>query len=211
MKRTIICGVGVALSGLLLAAGWALEPAQAADGASTSPPFLVLNVQKVFAEYKKFTQLSENLKAQLESKEKSLMDMEQQIKAKIEGAKQLTSQEDRDNLQKEVQELKFDFEKSRRDARQEFLTMESDMYASCYADMYTLVEAYCKQHGYYVVLRVQDPDSEDAKSPNKILATLNREVVFAHPNLDLTQVVIDGLNQKYTQAQAQAPGVGNVR
>ena len=200
MRSKLVAGAAL-LSGLMLAIGTVWEPASAADGQAAPTPFLVLNVQKVFADYKKFQASSENLKAQLESKEKQLMDMEQQIKAKADSIPSIQNQGDRDNVQKEIQELKFDFEKTRRDARQEFLTAEADMYATVYAEMFDLVKAYCDKYSYFLVLRVQDPDFKDKSTPNKILQTLNREVIYSHSNLDLTKTIIDALNQKFEQAQ----------
>jgi Skp family chaperone for outer membrane proteins len=211
VKRAVIITSGLALSGLMLVAGMSMQPAKAAEGSSTAPPFLFLNVQQVFTDYKKFQQLSENLKAQLEAKEKQLMDMEQSIKGKADSIAALGNQTDRDNAQKEIQELKFDYEKTRRDARQEFLATEANMYATCYTEMYQLVEAYCQQHNYYVVFRVQEPDSKDKTAPNKILATLNREVIYNHPKLDITKMMVDGLNQQYEKAQARGGDAGAVR
>ncbi len=211
MKRTVLFASGIALSGLMMAAGAVMQPVHA-DGntaATTQPPFLFLNVQKVFADYKKFQVLSENLKTQLETKEKQLMEAEGHIKAKVDSIQQMQNQEDRDNLQKEVQTLKFDYEKTRRDARQEFLTTEADMYATCYSEMYQLVDAYCTKHGYYCVFKIQEADTKDRSSPNKILAVLNREVVFNHAALDVTQIISTGLNQQWEQAQAARPGGAN--
>jgi Skp family chaperone for outer membrane proteins len=207
----MVLTAGLTVSCFFLAAGMAMKPAAAESAGAGTPPFLCLNVQKVFQDYKKFQQLSENLKAKLEAKEKELMDMEQQIKGKADSIQQMQAQADRDNAQKEIQEMKFDYEKSRRDARQEFLTAEADMYATCYAEMYDLVQAYCKQHNYYVVLRLQDAESKDKSTPNKILQTLNREVVYSHPNLDLTQVITEGLNQNFERVQARGAGGGSVR
>ncbi len=130
MKRAVLFTSGLALSGLMVVAGMSMQPAKAAEGASSAPPFLFLNVQAVFTDYKKFQTLSENLKAQLEAKEKQLMDMEQSIKAKNDSIMQLGNQADKDNAAKEMQELKFDYEKTRRDARQEFLATEANMYAT---------------------------------------------------------------------------------
>ncbi len=211
MKRAVLFTSGLALSGLMVVAGMSMQPAKAAEGASSAPPFLFLNVQAVFTDYKKFQTLSENLKAQLEAKEKQLMDMEQSIKAKNDSIMQLGNQADKDNAAKEMQELKFDYEKTRRDARQEFLATEANMYATCYTEMYQLVESYCQQHNYYVVFRVQEPDSKDKTAPNKILATLNREVIYNHPKLDITKMMIDGLNQQYEQAQARGANNNPVR
>ena len=212
MKRTVLFASGIALSGLMMAAGFVMQPVQAAEEAKqTPPPFLFLNVQKVFADYKKFQHLSDSLKNQLEAKEKSLMESEGKIKAMADGIQQMQNQEDRDNAQKQIQELKFDYEKTRRDARQEFLTTEADMYATCYAEMYQLVEAYCTKHGYYCVFKIQDADTKDRSSPNKILAVLNREVVFNHSALDVTQIMSTGLNQQWDQAQARAGGAPNLK
>lgn len=213
MKRTVLFASGIALSGLLLAAGFAMQPvkAEGTAAATTQPPFLFLNVQKVFADYKKFQHLSDNLKSQLEAKEKQLMESESKIKATADGIQQMQNQEDRDNAQKQIQEMKFDYEKTRRDARQEFLTTEADMYATCYAEMYQLVEAYCTKHGYYCVFKIQEADTKDRSSPNKILAVLNREVVFNHSALDVTQIITTGLNQQWEQAQATRGNANPVR
>jgi Skp family chaperone for outer membrane proteins len=211
VKRAVLFTSGLALSGLMVVAGMSMQPAKAAEGASSAPPFLFLNVQQVFTDYKKFQQLSENLKSQLEAKEKQLMDMEQSIKAKADSMNQLGNQADRDNATKEANELKFEYEKTRRDARQEFLATEANMYATCYTEMYQLVESYCQQHNYFVVFRVQEPDSKDKTAPNKILATLNREVIYNHPKLDITKMMVDGLNQQYEQAQARGANNNPVR
>lgn len=215
MKRTIVLAGGLVAAGLLLAAGVALEPvgaqaqAQAAQG--SRPPFLFLDVQKVFTDYKKFQELTANLKKELDEKEKQLVELEQQIKTKGDSAQNLTSQEDRNNLQKEMQLLKLDYDQIRTKARQDFLAKEADIYATVYDEVYAIVKGYCEKYKFIAVFRVQDPESKDRSAPNRIIQTLNREVVFHDSTLDLTKVITDGLNQQWEKTQAANPSATEVR
>lgn len=204
MNRTIVLVAGVLAAGMLLAAGVALEPvgAQAQATASARPPFLFLDVQKVFTDYKKFQDLTADLKKELDEKEKQLVDLEQQIKTKGDSIQNLTSQEDRNNVQKEMQLLKLDYDQIRTKARQDFLAKEADIYATVYDEVYAIVKGYCEKYKFVAVLRVQDAESKDRSAPNRIIQTLNREVVYHDPSLDLTKVITDGLNQQWQQTQA---------
>ena len=212
MKRTYLILGGAAVSGLLLAAGVALEPAAAQQTTQQATPmFLFLDVQKVFSDYKKFQFLTEELKTQLDAKEKQLVEFEQQIKAQADQLPLMTNQADRDEVQKKITELKFEYEKTRRDARQEFLAKEADIYASVYDEVHKIVKGYCEQNRFLAVFRVQDAETKDRSAPNRILQVLNREVVYHDPRYDLTKVITDGLNKTYEGAQAQRPNAPTVR
>ena len=107
---------------------------------------------------------------------------------------QLKIKEDRDRVEREIAEMRFDFEKQRKDLQNSFLSKEAGVYSTCYKDLIDLLGWYCKQQNILIVLR--DRDSGETGNPQAVLQTLNKQVVFCHRNLDLTTVMIDGLNRK---------------
>lgn len=192
MKRWILTGALVAAS-MMLGAGFVMRPVQAQQEQNSGTRVAVVDVNKVFKEYAKFKTLSEELKASIQSKEDELRTIEQNVRAKAQQAQQLRNQADRDRVEKEIADLKFDFEKKRRDYQNEFLKREATIYSSIYKEMSDVVAAIAKHNGIHLVLRLKD--DVDEENPQAVLQTINRQVVYSHEFLDITQVVIESMNK----------------
>lgn len=196
MKRTWQLGAGMAAASMVVA-GLSLEVAgaqqQPTQGQYQGIRLAVLDVSKVFKEYVKFKSLAETFKAELETKEGQLKTDEQQIRAKIESAKDIKSPADRERIEKEVNDLKFAFDRNRQKFRGDLMRKEADMYVTVYKELTDLLSSYCQENGIHLVLRLQDEEKED---PNAVLQMIQRQVVYTHPNLNLTDVIVAGLNQR---------------
>lgn len=194
MRGWVLAGALVSAA-LLVTAGVVMEPVRAdQEAAGGGVRVAVIDVQKVFKGYTKFTTLNSELKAAIDAKETELREIEQNIRSKVQQAQQLTNQKDRDRIEKEVADLKFEFEKNRRDYQAEFLRRESDIYSTIYSEVTDVVEALAKHNGIHLVLRLKDEGEQN--NPQVVLQTIAREVVYAHPNLDITEVVVAELNQR---------------
>lgn len=198
MKKSWLLVGASAIAGMLLGAGFALEPVKAEAEAASGIRVYVLNVNKVFQDYEKFKRLRDGLKGDIEATENQLRASENIIKGKIESLNSLTNAADRDKVEKEVADLKFQFEKDRRKYQAEFLTKEAAIYSTVYKEMTDLVGEYCGKYGIHLVLRLKA--EADESNPQAVLQTLSREVVFHHPNLDLTEAMSTALNQRQTAA-----------
>ena len=197
MKKTWLLAGSLILSSLLIGAGVMFEPAHANQQQWPGVALAIVNVNKVFKSYTKFTRLMDQLKGDIEAKENELRATEKIITGKMASLKSLTQKQDRDNAEKEIAELKFTFEKDRRDLQQSFLQREAQIYSTVYKELTDLLALYCKDYNIHIVLRYRDEG--DAENPQAVLQTLNRQVVYHHPNLDLTKVIIDGMNGSQSQ------------
>lgn len=153
-----------------------------------------LDIDKVFQEYDKFKFLRDSLKKEIEQKETELKDLQTRIQTKIESLKDIRSQVDRDRIEKEVADLRFEFERLKRDSQQYFINREAEVYASIYKEVSDLVKEYCDHNGIHLVLRIKDGAEESG--PQGVLQTITRQVVYHHANLDITQVIYQGLNTR---------------
>ena len=113
MKRTSLFAVAMATAGMLTGTGLMME--QAGAESQQRFPFYVIDVNKTFKGYDKYKALTDAFKAEIDGKEPKLRTTEQMIRTKIEAARQFKKQEDRDRVEKEVNELKFNFDKMKRD------------------------------------------------------------------------------------------------
>lgn len=193
MKRSWLLGaafmaaIGISLLGLRL------DTAQAQSQPNYSGVRVAcIDVGKVFKEYSKYKSLADGLKAEIETKENELKSMEQLVRGKMESMKQINNQADRDRIEKEIADLRFSFEKKRQSYRNDLMRREADMYNTVYKELTDLLNAYCEENAVHLVLRLQD-ESDD---PQAVLAMINRQVVYHHKNLDLTEVIVAGLNQR---------------
>lgn len=157
-----------------------------------------LDVSEVFKNYQKFKSQREVLKSEVESGDDELQQTQQEVQALVDQLKVLTNQNDRDNIEKEINEKKFQFEKRRRNLQQAFIQKEADIYATIYKEVVDLVTRTCEHNGIHIVFRIRE-DMTDAGNPQHILQTINREVVYYQNDLDITQLIIDGLNQKFAK------------
>lgn len=189
-KTGILVGASVAAAGLL-GAGLALSPMQAQDKA---PPVYVINVKKVFDASPRFKAEAESLKAEMQKKEEELRTMSNAVQAKSQQREKFKGQAEREQIDKEINELQFQFAQKQRKFRDELSKAESAAVGSVYRDMSTLLAQYCKENRIYIVMRIDEPTTE-MDDQMKVMTMMNRQVIYNHPNLDLSDVIADGMKQ----------------
>ena len=199
MKGTWLLAGSLILSSVLVGAGMLFEPACAQQQQRPTVPLAVVNVSKVFESYTKYHRLVEGFKADVEAAAQAQRTAETTIKAKMEALKSgsITNKEDRDRIEKEVADLRFEFAKNGRELQQTFAQREAQIIATVYKDLSDLLTWYCEQNGIHVVLRYDDDG--DAPTPQAAYQKHHRQVVYCHPNLDLTAVMIEGMNRQSPQ------------
>lgn len=193
MRGWILAGA-LASTGLLLSAGMVYEPVHAEQEAGGGVRVAVIDVQKAFKGYNKFNTLNDELKASIDAKESELREIESGIRSRVQQGQQLTKQTDRDRIEKEIADLKFEFEKKRRDYQADFLRREADIYSTVYSELTEVVQAIAEHNGIHMVLRLKD--ESEPNNPQAVLQTIAREVVYSHPNLNITEHVVAELNQR---------------
>ena len=189
MTRTgILLGASIAAAGLL-AVGLTMSPVHAQAG---SPPVYVINVKKVFDASPRFKAEAETLKADMQKKEEELRAMQGMVQGKQQQREKFKVAADRENIDKEINELQFQFAQKQRKFREDLAKAESAAVGAVYRDMSALLADYCKSNKIYFVMRLDEPTAE-MPDEMKVMTLMNRQVIYNHPNLDLTDVISEGM------------------
>lgn len=194
MKKNWLFAGALATAGLLWTAGAVLEPVHAQQQQQwPGIRIAVVDIGKVFKDYNKFKEMMDRLKGEVDGKEQELRKQEQEIAALAEQIKTLKDPADQERIAKDGNDKKFNFERNRQKYRDELVQQEAEVYKTCYKELTDLLKTYSNENSIHLVLRVQ----EESDNPQAILQTINRQIVFCHPNLDLTTVMAEGLNQRF--------------
>lgn len=192
MSKNWLYAGAMGAAGILFAAGTVMQPVHAQQQ-YPGIRVAVVDIGKAFKDYDKFKLMMERLKGEVEVKEQELRKAEAEIQSLAEQLQSVKAPADKERIAKEGNDKKFDFERNRQKFREELVAHEADVYKTCYKDLTDLVKQYCSENGIHIVMRIQ----EDADSPQAILQAINRQIVYCHPNLDLTTVMTEGLNQRH--------------
>ncbi len=121
---------------------------------------------------------------------------------------------DAKKIEDRMTQLKAQVEAGRESAEREFALREAEMLATIYKEVQSMVTRVAKHRGITYVLRVSN-DPITSSNPNSAMMAIERTVVVADPQNDLTDEVIRYLNYDYKakggtapKATSAAPAVG---
>ena len=160
----------------------------------------VVHLSKAFDAYEKTKKLDTQLKADTQKKMQAAKGMRDDINTLNQQMEHnMLSAEKRMDIKEklELSKLKYDMFRKRTMAlaeRQQIMHI-SDVYK----DIRSAINAYAKQNGYDLIIRLQPPERE-----HKDIASLEQEinlttVLYAGEKVDITQAVIESLNKAYKQ------------
>jgi Skp family chaperone for outer membrane proteins len=200
MKAGIWLGASIAAAGVL-GAGMLLTPMQAQSQAA--PTVYGINVKKVFDASPRFKAEAEALKAEMQKKEEDLRTLQNAMQAKTQQREKFKAAADREQIDKEINELQFQFTQKQRKYREDLSKAESKAVGDVYREMTALLSQYCKENKIYVVMRL-DEASKEMPEEMQVMTLMNRQMIYLHPNLDLTEVISEGMKQAGGRAAAPA-------
>lgn len=192
MKKTgIWLGASIAAAGVL-GAGMLLSPMQAQDKAA--PTVYGINVKKVFDASPRFKAEAESLKAEMQKKEEDLRTLQNAMQAKAQQREKFKGGAEREQIDKQINDMQFDFKAKQAKYREDLSKAEAAAVGSVYREMSTLLAQYCKENRIYVVMRL-DEATKDMPDEMQVMTLMNRQMIYIHPNLDLTDVISEGMKQ----------------
>lgn len=196
-------GQGTSATGTKKAASAAAQPAD-------SPHKIALiDMGRVFKEYKKFDALREDWKAELTTNENSAKELAQKIQKITEQMKTFKSGDEKFiSLEKEQTRMAADFESFRKNSQRDLMRKEADIYKTVYLETMEVVEKFAQHYGYTLVMRFNSENVE-GEDLQKLQVGLNRVIVYHRSEDDLTDGVVTHLNRLYEKTTKSGAGAGS--
>jgi Skp family chaperone for outer membrane proteins len=204
VKKLIAGAVTIAVLTSLFVASEPIHGQQGAE-APTAHKVGLIDMAEVFKEYEKFKTLRESLQADIEKSEAQAKAMIQEMQKLQEQAKTGQFKEDSPQFKQLEQQLiakKSELEAFRAGQQREFLRKESEIYKQVYLETQDMVSLYAKHFGYTLVMRFNRNSVETADNPQEVIQSMNRQVVFHRTGDDITNPVLQKLNEVYSKPTA---------
>lgn len=207
MKRVLLSALTIAVCATTINVASAQQQLSSAGPAKIG----LIDMAKVFQDYQKFKDLRENLKTKIEAsdaKAKQLATAVTNIQNQMKDIKPGSPQYGQ--YEKALLSARGDFEAFRAGEQRDLMRQESAIYKQIYVEVTEAVRLYANVKKYSLVLRFSPKGAEESETPQQIVDSMNRQVVYHRPDDDITQNVLGYLNRQY-QKTASAPRTGTPR
>jgi outer membrane protein len=201
--------ITVKASVFLLVAGLAWVPAAVlAEGRPPESPHRIalIDMARVFKNYKKFENLREELKGDLTKTEDKFKLMAEQIRKEQSDLKLMKEGSDEyATKEKVVLTHTTQAEAFRKGQQRDLIRREAQIYKTIYLEVADAVQKYASHFNYTLVLRFTSDEVETTENPEEVMRGLNRQVVYYRPNDDITNAIVRYLNSNYQRNAAAQP------
>ena len=189
-------------------------PASATASQAEAPHKVALiDMGRVFKEYKKIEVLKEDWKSEFQVNEDNAKKLTAQVQQVIEQMKEFKQgSPEFIKLEKQQTDLAAKLGAFKQTAQRELLRKEADLLKTVYLETMDVVEKFADRFGYTLVMRFNS-DTFEGEDMSKMQLVMNRVIVFHRAEDDLTDGVIKYLNRQFDAGQPKAankePGVGS--
>ena len=189
-------------------------PAAAAAQAEIPHKIALIDMGRVFKEYKKIEVLKEDWKSEFQVNEDNAKKLTAQVQQVIEQMKELKpGSTDYIKLEKQQTDLAAKLGAFKQTAQRELLRKEADLLKTVYLETMEVVEKMAVKYGYTLVMRFNS-DTFEGEDMSKMQLVMNRVIVYHQTDDDLTDGVINHLNRRFDAGQPKAAsgqGAGGTR
>lgn len=170
---------------------------------------VVIDIAKIFKKHHRFNQMMADIKKDIEdfdahvkNETAKLKAMGEQLQAYRAGSLEYKAKEE------EAARLTSDLQVKVGLKKKELLESEARVYYNVYRELEQKVAVFAQQNRIMMVLRFNSDDMKE-DDRNSVLQGVNRAVVYYHPQLDVTELVLFELNKNvppYVPPTAGGPG-----
>ena len=212
-KTRLTFAVTMALLGASMITSQAYAQGRPSSG-ETGNKVGLIDMEEVFKNYKKFTVLQDELKADMEKSKAELEGSFKRLQAAERQLKDSTFKKDSDNytdLESRFTTEKAAFEAKVQNKDRQFKRRQAEIYKTIHGEVQDIVQVFATKKGYSLVMRFRRPKSLDS-DPRSIAADLNSSVVFHRDADDITDIISNALNRHFESTAGTGPKRdGNVR
>jgi Skp family chaperone for outer membrane proteins len=204
VKKLFVCFAVAAAT-----AGFAMAPVQAQEKAAAAAAGThqvgLIDMAHVFKNYDKFKSMTEDMQAdakKAQSDAEGMVEQMKQIQTKMQGLQE--GSPDYAKQEEQILTLQSKLETFRKVQQREFLRKEAEIYKTVYMEVQEAVQKYAKYYKYTLIIRFNRQSVDAAENPQEIITSMNRQVVYYRDQDDLTDPILNFLNDEYKKASGGA-------
>lgn len=211
MKVSLLTATAVAVvCGSLIGPFSSAAQAQGAR-APVGHKIAVVDVSIVFKQHQRFLASTEMFKKQVEAAEAALKKEYEQINALAEQLKGINpGSPDYKEREQRLVRAKADWQLKGQSQRRELMEEEGRIYFQTYRELDDAVKRFAQHNGIALVLRFASDAVDDPNDRNEIVKGINKSVVYVHPDLDITHLILQDLNRSGPPVSGGNLGAGPV-
>lgn len=170
---------------------------------AAAPQIAVIDISRVFKEHPRFIESMAGLKSLVEAEDAKMKARADRLQATADELKSLKPgspeyKERERYVASERAQMQIDIQVQRK----EFLEQEAAIYKQIYEGIKLEVASYASRAGLAAVIRVTSlPPEADPNQPNTVLSQIQQDLVWFHPQLDITNQILANL-----KARSGTPG-----
>lgn len=161
-----------------------------------------IDLKRVFRDYQKIKQTEETIRQETEMELAKIKGLKEEAKT-LQDEIPLYKPGSKVRLQKEkrLAELAFDVKNREEKANHFFNQRLKTELETVYNEVTEEVEDYARKNNFFMILRISDADFFGSQSPDALRMQIHtRDVLYWQKEYDITNPIIDSLNQKYKAA-----------
>ncbi|MEX2138925.1 MAG: OmpH family outer membrane protein [Pirellulales bacterium] len=182
--------------------------AQAQGGAvPAGHKIAVVDVSIVFKQHQRFLARTEMFKKQVQAAEAALKKEYEVINAlaqQLEG--RTPGSPDYKTMEQRVARDKVDWQLRGQTQRKELMEEEGRIYFQTYRELDDAVKRFAMHNGIALVLRFASDVVDNPDDRNEIVKGINKSVVYVHPDLNITHLILQELNRSGPPVTGGNPG-----
>ncbi len=186
--------------------------AQPAASSQAKRTIGLIDMAHLFKEYKKFSDLREQLRNEIKATDDAAKKMAEALKAtqaKLKAGTFAEGSAEYQQLEAKLISESTKFEAFRKTQQQKFLRAESKIYKEVYLEVVGAVGQYADYYNYDVIVRFSRNAVDETNNAQELIQNMNKQVVWHNSGIDITDQVLKFLNDKYAQTIKTANGPGN--
>ncbi len=187
------------------------SPVRTAAPARNAPMIVLLDVKRVFAGYNTLLRNKADLEASMEQADATLRAEQENIRRLAEQIKEhKIGSVDYKRRELEINRRATELKVTAKQQQEQFIMADVQMLHQAYTEMQRVVYTYCTTNGIAIVLSMQGEGVKfDPTKPQTIQIILGKPLIYHHPNLDITQIILNELNRS-SMAPRTSPGTNPV-
>ena len=205
MKKFSLWTTAIVVAGLFLAPG--LASAQEAQTKAAPHQIGLIDLAHIFKNYEKFKDKTQSLQTaaeDAEAKAQGMLEQMKQIQGQLQSGNIAAGSVDYNKLEAQLIKLQTELQTFRQVEQRDIVRKQADVYKQIYLEVQDAVGQYAKYYKYTLIMRFNRQEVSEAVDPQTVMQGMNRQVVYYQNQDDLTDPILNFLNEKYRKtASAQ--------